>query len=425
MPDPYVGEQRADDEGLIEWRGDGWYRVEEKPSVMSDRSLTDRAVDALPMVGGTVGGILGGLSGLPTLGLGSVPGAIAGASALGAGGEAARQLINRARGKEAPTEPLEAAKDIAVQGGIQGAFEGAGAGVSRVLAKGGRAVLRGYLKPALSERLLPKANEIVDTVVREGLPVTEKGAQRAGALVQELQGEVERILRQTQGGQVDLTTVADRVRDFAKRRYFKPGIPSADFDAAMKVADSIDQHASVQAPGAPPRASVPVGLSEANQIKRGLDSSIGETNFGVERGATKTTQKVSRRILRKEMESQAPEIAPLNAREAKLIDAAKALARAVGRESNKNPLMNVPTLISGIAGLTDYSRGGDAAGAAARAMALRMALSPTAATNAAIVAARLGELSGAYPATAARVAIHAVLETQRETGDDEQVPEGQ
>src|SRR5580765_8442894 len=84
---------------------------------LAPRTWTDTAVDALPAVGGMVGGALGSLSGIPTLGLGAVPGAITGATVLGGGGEAARQLINRVRGRDAPSTPTEAATSIGLQGG--------------------------------------------------------------------------------------------------------------------------------------------------------------------------------------------------------------------------------------------------------------------------------------------------------------------
>src|SRR3990167_1286275 len=61
------------------------------PPEAQERSWTDTAVDALPMVGGALGGLAGAIGG-PV-------GAIGGAALGGAGGEGFKQSINALRGK--------------------------------------------------------------------------------------------------------------------------------------------------------------------------------------------------------------------------------------------------------------------------------------------------------------------------------------
>jgi hypothetical protein len=87
----------------------------------SSRKDIEDTVDLLP----TAGGVAGGLIGAP----GAVPGMVAGAAAGGATGEAWRQLANHWLGRDAPKTATEAAKGIAIQGGIQGAGEAVGSAV--------------------------------------------------------------------------------------------------------------------------------------------------------------------------------------------------------------------------------------------------------------------------------------------------------
>lgn len=93
------------------------------------RTWTDTAVDALPAIGGVVGGTLGAMTGIPTAGLTSLPAAVTGAAILGAGGEALKQGINRMRGVEVPATPTDAALDIGKQALIQGGTTAAVGGV--------------------------------------------------------------------------------------------------------------------------------------------------------------------------------------------------------------------------------------------------------------------------------------------------------
>lgn len=108
------------------------------------RTWTDTVADALPAVAGTAGAIIGGAGGAAFgMGFGGVPGAAGGAALGTAGGEAFKQLINRARGEEAPATSGEAARDIAVP-----ALE---AGATTALVGGAGKLARPYLGQALQK----------------------------------------------------------------------------------------------------------------------------------------------------------------------------------------------------------------------------------------------------------------------------------
>ena len=378
-----------------------------------ERTWTDTAVDALPTIGGTIGGIVGGIGGTAFgVGIGGVPGAVGGAALGGATGESARQLVNRMRGKDdAPATPLDAASGIATQGAIQGSAELVGQGVVKGATAVGRGLYRGYLKPSLAKASIGKSERIVETSLREGLPITKSGVNKAARITSDLRSQVDNLLRQgdAAGETVDLHVVANKIRRFAEKKYFQPGRPSADYDAAMKIADSLDLHPSLN-------GNTVVSLSRANEIKRGIWDSLGENSFGVERDATKTTQKVAGSQLRKFVERGAKaagleDVGPLNAREGSLLEAARTLTRAVGREGNKNQVTGwTPLIAAGLVGGTEWGRTGDPYMAMVKAIGTRVALDPAVMSRAAIVAYRLGQTSGAAPAVVARLAIQAASE---------------
>lgn len=384
--------------------------------VPAKQTWTDTAVDALPIVGGAVGGMLGAMTGIPTMGLTSAPAAITGAGILGAGGEAAKQLINRYRGKAAPGTITDAASDIALSGASNAAMEGGGQAIAAVGAPVARAVYRGFLKPSLAKNAVRKAGQITETALQEGIPITASGAAGAEDVIKTMNAQVKSLLAQS-NGKVDLHTIANRVRAFAKTKYFKPGVPLEDYQAALKVADNIEMHPSLGIPPGAKPSRIDVSVSRANEIKGGIDDAIGGQNFGVERGATKTVQKFARRALRRDIEQQAGgatgAVAGLNARQSRLIDAAATINRAVAREESKNPLYGVTTLVAGAVGGAEYARTRDPYYATAKALALKAAMNPAVATRAAIVAYRLGSKSGAAVATVARAAVEAVS-----AGDD-------
>lgn len=380
------------------------------PAQSMGHTLTDAAIDALPMIGGMAGGIVGGIGGtVGGMGVGGVPGAVGGATLGGAAGESARQLINRMRGHGAPATMTDAATSIAGQGALQGASEVIGAGVAKGASTAAKAVYRGYLKPSLSARLAPKAAEIVNTALDEAIPISRGGVQTANKIIGELRQEVEDILTNAPGT-VDLNTIADKVRRFATKRYNRPGVDPADFQAAMAVASKIDGHPSMGVP----RGSVPVDLDTANDIKRALDTSVKETGFGVATGAKKTTEKQARYLINQELRQKAAAIAPLNDRETKLIEATKAIARAVEREANNNQIYGVKSMAAGMGGAAGYGLGVDPGTALATALALRVGFHPAVASRAAIVAYRASKELGITAAQASRLAVAAMSQQTEE-----------
>ncbi len=390
-------------------------QAETPPTATSGSSATRIVAGALPAVGGMVGGIVGGPLGATVGG------------AAGSGYEALVKHFRELPGaikdvaRLALEEPVATAKgfiqgatggaeDAAIDAATQGVLEVGGKLATKALGAGAKAVYRGYLKPSLARNVIGKGDTIVETALREALPISKGGSAKSAGLISDLNAEVEAELATTPGV-VDLKAVADRVRQFARAKYFKPGQPLEDYEAALKVADRLDKHPSLPNLG---RRITDVSPLEANAIKRRLRESVGASQFGVPSPVIKTTEKVAASVIRKDLEALNPAVGPLNAREGQVIETAKAIIRAVGREANQSMTHGVKSLVAGAVGSAEYAKTRDPYSAAATALATRLALTPAVASRLAIVSYRLGLKTGMMPANVARVALTAI----QEMGDD-------
>jgi hypothetical protein len=418
---------------------DDWRQAVGKGQVIFSNRVLSGAAENAPAIGGAIGGTVGTALGGPMLG---VP--------LAAAGGAAGSLIKAGvqRPDEAMAHPLQTAGYAAGAGVAQGAMEGIGAAVPAALTAGAKAVYRSYLKPSLAAKLAPKAEEIVNTALREALPITKAGATKAQQIIAGLNQQVQDVL-EASGGKVDLHDVADRLRMWATKTFYKPGAATADLESAMKVADSIDQHASQEVVKQVPvtktvqsaivdesgkpftsqvtttkpvttyRSTVPVG--EAQETKQALQSSARNA-YGTQSSATTTAQKVGGSLTRQAIEEAAPGVIKLNAREAKLIDAAKAINRAVGREANQYKLHGGKALVGAAVGTEELARTGSPFLAALKGLATTTVLQPSVMSRAAIVASRLGRMSGIPPAMAVRIAVAAVQSEMESSGEPTEAP---
>jgi hypothetical protein len=378
-----------------------------------ERTWTDTALDALPAIGGTVGGIVGGIGGtVAGFGVGGVPGAIGGAAGGGAGGEAVRRVVGQLRGTMPVDESVgQTLGAVGQEAAIQGGSEAVGGAVTKGAAKLGTAVYRGYLKPSLSMASLAKAREIVDTGIRERLPITKAGEARAVKLIDGINNQVAAMLGSAKG-KVDLRDVANRVRQFAKDKYYKPGVDLSDYKAAMEVADTIDNHPSLLGPSGTKAVAVnPVGANEIKTTVRPSSRAYGQQGAVPEAA----TRKAAGAELRSELEKLAPKIGPLNERERKLIDALDAVKHASGRLESSSGVLGVPTLVAGTLAGGAYGSTDDPTTAAVTALVARGVLAPAVATRAAILTAKFARVPGTTAAMALRMgALLALRETKPE-----------
>lgn len=405
------------------------YREAQQPETPdraeSSMSSLDRLVDLLPEIGGTVGGFVGKVPGVRILSSGIGGAAGQGYKEMfqhlrelpGAVKDVSRNLIVHPRetAKGFVEGATEGGKEALKQGTIQAAAGAVGEGATKAIGGSARAVYRGFLKPSIAAKNAPKAAEIVETALREGLPISRSGASfakdgaiggKAGNLINELKDVVQAEVDAAKG-QIDLKRIADRVRRVAKQKYYRPGADPADYKAALEVADRIDSYGAKT-------LSNTTSVSGANKAKRALQDAARNSYGTPNAGAKKATEKVGARKLRIAIEGatggRTGTVARLNAREAKLIGAAKAIAQAVEREANQSALHGVKTLTAGaLGGGIGYKEGGTP-GAIVGTLATRTALRPAVASRAAIVASRIAKQLGVSAATATRLAEYALSE---------------
>lgn len=298
------------------------------------RTWADTAVDALPAVAGAIGGVVGGIGGtVAGMGVGGVPGAIGGATLGGAAGESAKQLINRARGAQAPASPTQAATDIALQGGVQGAAETVGAGVGGLMAAAGPRIMQAAVKPTLSMLKGVMKGEavprVVQTLLDEGLNVTPHGL----STLQSLLGSTRAELRAT----LDAATAkgAPGINPFAvTRRLAEP---------AARAAQQVNARADVEAIGRvgndflEEQGGRLLPLAEANAVKQGTYQALGK-KYGQLGSAEVEGQKALARGLKEEIEAQAPGVERINQRLGGLTEAEKAVGRRVALSANRDPV---------------------------------------------------------------------------------------
>lgn len=383
-------------------------------------SMMETLMSLGPTIGGAVGGIAGGVPGAAiggAAGVGYRDLAKHGAELPGAAMDVLRNLIDQpgATLKGAAEGMGQGLKDSGIEGGLQALYELGGNVVTKGVKSGARAVYRGYLKPSLAEKAVAKANPIVETAISEALPITRSGAAKAQGIIGELRAEVDRLVAAAPG-QIDLQQIADKVRAFAKRKYYRPGADPADYNAALAVADRLDSHPALQQTIAQKltQAPVPVSVAEANSAKRAVQSSAS-SSYGVPNaGATKQAGKAAGHELRVAVENAtggaSGQVAQLNARESRLIDAARAIAKAAEREANHSKLYGVKTAAAGSYGGYSYAQGDDPLTAIGKGALARAMLTPGAQSRIAIVADRIAATLGVGAASAARLATYVISE---------------
>lgn len=292
------------------------------------RSWADTAVDALPAIGGAAGGIIGGLGGAAFgMGFGGVPGSIGGATLGGGAGEAAKQLINRARGENAPATSTAAARGIGTQAAIQGAADVAGHGAGRILTGGARMLYSSALKPTVEaiKGSPTRLAELITTGLEEGINPTAAGSRKIGRLVSTIHGKVKPLIAAAgqRGQRIDRLRAARRAEEFAKRQ-FGGLAPKADNEVIENVVEQFVE-------GAPSRVD---DAFEAAQ----REGSLLRKTFGQRSGADVEARKALRHEVREQVGEAVPEINPLLARESQLLRLGKSVDRRAHIGANADPL---------------------------------------------------------------------------------------
>lgn len=304
-----------------------------------ERTWTDTAVDALPSIGGALGGLVGAAAG-PV-------GAIGGAALGGAGGEGFRQSIQTLRGKEAPRTTGGALRTMTQEGAMQGGAEGLGLGAGRLLSKVAEPIYNFGLGAA--KRLRLEHPNLARTGLDELIAVSSRGTDKAVKLRGASASQADALISQAEqagAGPVSTNQVVSGFKDVASDAGKRAQLGMAD-----ETADVAARARSIHTnnPGGIP-------LTQAQALKRTAQQSA-DTAFrtqergGVIRGIDAQLDKSTAHGLRKGIEQAVPEVGPINQRTQALGGLSKALTDAETRNGIMSKLL-LPTLAGVGTGLT-------------------------------------------------------------------------
>ena len=330
--------------------------VEKPPTASAPTSWLDTLKSYLPSrrtalqtTGAMVGGTLGAPAGGPF-------GAVAG-GALGAGaGDAVDQLISRWRGeKESPQTSSDAASRIANAGTLGAVQEGVGAAIPALARGTARGLYRNALKPSTT-MAADEANGLVNTGLRERIPVSEKGVGKLNRTISGINDQIDTTIAGKPNGTVSPVAVARRidpaVNDFqykdlqgdaraasGERQRFltehsTPAVPGTQPTSQLDPVTGI----TTTTPGTPgtPSAEIPIPNLRAQAMKKAIWQELAPNDFGTVAEGYKQARKLTGTGIKEELQTQFPNLQGLNAREGNLLELRDPLNRAVNRIANRN-----------------------------------------------------------------------------------------
>ncbi len=332
----------------------------DKPRSIGDRikGAVDTGLDWLPVVTGTVGGVIGGGSGAAAMGVGAVPGAAIGGGLGMAAGEGIKQRGKDLLGTRPKASLGSDVKDVAVSGLIGTASELGGAAFGAVGKAGAKRVL-GWELAQIPKKVLSqyKTNtmELATTLLKSGVNVTKRGLDRLDSLIDVADQELTNVIGSLKGpilprnvtkkiGEVaaDFTEQVDPAKDLKKiqgtadrfMHHPKYGVPTivGTKQEATGVLDARGKMAMHDVPVYENQTG-PLTGTEAQSLKRGTYQRL-KKKYGQISDAAAEAQKALARGLREEIETLAkkegkPDVLTLNDKERQLLAAREAVAHRI------------------------------------------------------------------------------------------------
>ncbi len=203
-------------------------------------------------------------------------------------------------------------------------------GAESILQPAGRSLMRSALKPT---NVIPaKADQAVETLLKEGINVTPGGAAKLGQKVSELSSQVDDIVAAAEkaGVTVNKWEVAKRGKE-AIESFSKQVTPQSDVATIKKAVSQFLNHPKVQMAD-----EIPVQL--AHEMKKGTYSILGGKPYGEVGGASTEAQKSLARGLKEEIEKAVPAVAGPNAKQAELLNALELVGKRAQVAGSKNPI---------------------------------------------------------------------------------------
>jgi hypothetical protein len=218
----------------------------------------------------------------------------------------------------------------AVVGGVlPGALKASGAvgnKLEQLARNGAESLMQSAIKPTLKQLANGDAAVAVKTLLDYGINPTKAGVEKLRGLIDDLNTEVaDKIANST--ATIPKSSVLQRLAD-VKTAFGNQVSPTADLAAIDRVGDDFLAHPLY------PGADLPV--QAAQELKQGTYRTLSK-KYGQMGGAETEAQKGLARGLKEEISNAVPEVAGLNAEEAKLIRTLKVSERRALMDLNKNP----------------------------------------------------------------------------------------
>jgi hypothetical protein len=209
---------------------------------------------------------------------------------------------------------------------------GAAAGklASPLLKSGGKQLMMSALKPSKAEHMTGKAGRAAQTMLDEGVSVSQGGVDKMRSAISSLNDEIAGIIKNS-GKTVDKNAVASRLQDVMKK--YEASIDASDLQAIEKVWTEFLTHPQLAG-----KSGMPVQL--AQRMKQAGNAKLGDAAYGMglKPAAERDAYKGLVRGLKEEIAAAEPAVAPLNAREGNLLNAEKIAQNRVAMDANKNPI---------------------------------------------------------------------------------------
>jgi len=227
-----------------------------------------------------------------------------------------------------------------------------------LMRKGAESLMRTSLKPAAIADKTGKAGPAVQTMLDEGITVSEGGVNKLTGKIDTLNDAITDAIANSRA-RVSRQAVERPVYD-VEQRFGRQATPQSDLAAIEKVLEDFRTHPLL------PRRDIPVQV--AQEMKQGTYRALKD-KYGEVGSASTEAQKALARGLKEEVAAAVPEVAPLNAKESALLNAKNLLEHRVAIERNANPTGLGPLAASGLRTLAFMAdRSGILKSLAARAM---------------------------------------------------------
>jgi hypothetical protein len=188
-------------------------------------------------------------------------------------------------------------------------------------------LIRNALKPSQALNDSGKAARAVQTLLKEGLPVTKAGVSKMRDIINSLEEQATKLVSDSKGT-ISTDAVLERLKPVYERILSKPTWKS-DLESVSKTATEMRAN---------PLVGEDMTVQAAQALKEGAYRELGDKAYGMglKPEAARDAQKAVARGLKEEIETVVPEVAPINARTSDLINAMKVTGKRTGVDANKN-----------------------------------------------------------------------------------------